>query len=267
MVHTIEIKSFENLLTVGTKLGLNWFRGQSKDFGGLTPSIQRKEIMEGVFHQFNPNYENDLFIEFQQYAHTLITNLPNESDNITWLLWMQHYGVATRLLDWSENILVSAFFATIDHPKDDGEIWTIYPASLNEKSWDFAIPTSRHEIIKLLSDKPFRISDEEKRANNLKNEVYPIAFQAPYIFPRMSAQHSAFTIHSDPSLRIEDAIDDKKYLTKYIIPKHLKPKIREKLRYIGINYRTLFPDLNGLSKFFKEERKYLGWGQPPPPEF
>jgi len=85
----------------------------------------------------------------------------------------------------------------------------------------------------------------------------------------MTAQLSAFTIHSKASIghRIEDLLTDKKYIAKYIIPKELKPGFETNLAFLGISYRTLFPDLEGLAKSFQREERFYAWGQPEPPLF
>ena len=88
------------------------------------------------------------------------------------------------------------------------------------------------------------------------------------ILPRISSQLSAFTIHPNPSKgnTIPELIDDEDYLTRYIIPSELKSDFEKKLSYLGISYRTLFPDLEGLSKSFEREERHFGWGQPKHPK-
>ncbi len=136
----------------------------------------------------------------------------------------------------------------------------------------FGLAFTNHGIVKYLSGEPFH-NNPEQFLNDLElkeTPKKPVALIPPKIFPRLSAQHGTFTIHPKPengAQQIEDIIDDEKDMTRYIIPKQLKSDFEKKLSYLGFNYRTLFPDFEGLSKSFAREDRYFGWGQPNPPKF
>lgn len=64
---------------------------------------------------------------------------------------MQHHGTPTRLLDWTENVLIALYFAVKDSPEVDGEIWTLYPLRLNSKYGFWGMPTSKNDIFAIFS--------------------------------------------------------------------------------------------------------------------
>jgi hypothetical protein len=85
-----------------------WFRGHSNYDFKLLPSIFR-------------NNETVFIDEAKQYSE-FIRRFPNHSQThktpIEWLTLMQHYGLPTRLLDWTSNLLVGLFFACEDLEND-----------------------------------------------------------------------------------------------------------------------------------------------------
>src|SRR5262249_15462336 len=101
----------------------------------------------------------------------------------------RHYGLPTRLLDWTANALFALYFACAEHPDSDGKVWAMRRRPGIEKELDvFDLVTLKSEenLFKYL--KAFEIK-----------MVYPL-----YNSPRLVAQDGAFTIHSKPTKSIEE---------------------------------------------------------------
>lgn len=105
-----------------------WFRGQSDYSWGLVPSVQRKDGM-------GKNYEQYISTNFMIHTMRLNPNAPQRYDRASWLTLMQHYGLPTRLLDWSESPLVALYFAlsSDEDAKTDAAVWVLNPMRLNKK--------------------------------------------------------------------------------------------------------------------------------------
>jgi hypothetical protein len=269
MTKTYVIDKFEQIIEIGTTLGCNWYRGHSIVVGELTPCIFRKEYSNDIYLAFNPNPEFKIATDFKRKAPSIATKLPKENNHLEWLFLMQHHGVPTRLLDWTENILAATFFAVTDNQSQDGELWTMLPWKLNESHGFYGLPLlGKSKVVKFLSheifhNNPAKLAEKYKLANIPK---VPLALQPQLKHPRYAAQQSCFTIHPKPTegYTIPDIITDETFLIRYIIPKELKREFETKLSYLGITNYTLFPDLEGLAKTIVRQEKSMGWGQPRP---
>src|SRR5581483_6663493 len=73
-----------------------WYRGHSNGQWNLIPGLHRRS--DGLAK------EQALFNEFQRFAARLFTKRDNDWET---LFDMQHYGVPTRLLDWTEALGVA----------------------------------------------------------------------------------------------------------------------------------------------------------------
>ncbi len=99
-----------------------WFRGQPNYNHKLVPSIFRQGKEYGVIYN-----EHKMFEEFKR-------RYPDHSSNhkttYEWLTLMQHYGLPTRLLDWSSNLLVGLYFCCISDTESDGSLYVFDPSNM-----------------------------------------------------------------------------------------------------------------------------------------
>jgi hypothetical protein len=122
------ISDFVRLLSVDQDSfdGVHWYRGQSDVSWPLLPGYTRLKSAPP---------ETSLFNEFRQSAAMLAEFVPRES--FDWLMLMQHYGVPTRLLDWTENPMTALYFALSGRDKHKGKdaaFWLLKPTVLNKNA-------------------------------------------------------------------------------------------------------------------------------------
>lgn len=271
MTNTYTLASIENAVELGTTLLRSWFRGHSKIYGELTPRIFRPEYEDEIYKALRPEAEFSVIENFKRKAPALKSNLPGNEDHASWLFLMQHYGVPTRLLDWTKSVLVGLYFAVSHHHSEDGELWALYPEALNKHNGYFGLPLPSCEILRYLAAEP-RHNNPQKLAEEIglkKIPQYPHAVDPPLHFPRMVAQLSAFTIHPrpKPSQTIPEVMTAETNLVRYIIPAGCKRKFLADLSALGITKMTLFQDLDSLSHDIIQEHNIIGYSPPRPPRW
>lgn len=259
----------DDVVKLGTCLSKSWFRGHSQIYGQLTPSAFRDDYRE--FWMGGSN-EASFTEHFKRQAPAYSDYTPENLDFLEWLFLMQHHGTPTRLLDWTENVLVALYFVVRDHHDKDGELWAIYPDELNSKSIDsFGISLTNSKYVKYLASEPFHNNPDQlkEELKITKNISGPVALFPPMRFQRMINQQSVFTIHPDPNdaATIPDLLEEEKHLVRYLIPKGRKQGLLGDLNSIGIKENTLFPNLDSLSVSIKHEMKTVAYSPPKPPKF
>ncbi|MCW4029452.1 MAG: FRG domain-containing protein [Candidatus Bathyarchaeota archaeon] len=222
-----------------------WYRGQSDKKWSLTPSIYRNNVKQDLS-------EMHLLKHFKQDAISLFNRNNNNMQPHEWLFIMRHYGVPTRLLDWTESALVATHFAT-EQEEVDGSLWMLFPKKLNQQDGrhfsnvETSLP-SFEEDTEVMRDYEPREALEKQR----KLDINPIAFICPRNIPRMRAQRSVYTIHHIKSTPIEE-IGDKSHVWRYIIPKESKAKIRRELAILGFSDFQIFPEAKFIGQKLQKE--------------
>ena len=268
------ITSIEEVVRIGKQRARSWFRGHPKIYKHLDPKVFRGIYIEKIYQETRIDYEQAIIEQFKRIAPSLHPKIPQEDNHLDWLVLMQHYGAPTRLLDWTESILVALYFAVKDHHDSDGELWLLYPLALNKRSAGFwGMPMKEDAFLQYLA-REFKYygNGKTKFAEQLKLDdipKYPLAFYPILNFVRMVVQSSVFTIHPKPQegKRIEDILKDDKFLFRYIIPAKYKKVILNDLRALNMKNHRLFPDLDHLAQDIIFESSFLAYTPPDPPKF
>jgi hypothetical protein len=218
-----------------------WFRGHGDGTWPLIPKVYRRQYRDLV------PYEHDFREDFQQLAWSYLSEAAWEpSSEWEWYFLMQHHGLPTRLLDWTESALVALYFALTDslgHPErtSNPAVWALDPWALNKKvakKGDAILNPSRDNLARYLPN----------RYSKRKLPLRPIAIQPPHKSKRIAAQQGFFTVHGASLKSLETYIALFRCCTKIEIARSHVRVIREQLLVAGIAETTVFPELDGLCR-------------------
>ena len=217
--NTVEFHS----LLAKYKKDTRWkFRGQSNTNWSLIPKAGRRE--------YGRKDDQKLLRQWERAAvrHLQLNGLS------VWgrLAAAQHYGLPTRLLDWTHNPLVAAFFAVVANPENDGAV--------------FALRITK------------RIKHEDISPFAMENVVK--YFQPDLSSPRVSNQQGHFTVHCPPRIELNEETSEGNRIEKIVVAADYKEGFVFELNFYGINYMTIFPDLDGVSRhlcWWKERQCHI----------
>ena len=164
-----------------------WWRGHANAEWRLEPQAFRRnpERPEKQFYS-----ETALMGQFVSRAPSRSHRpCPDNDDYFGWLFLAQHYGLPTRLLDWTESPLVAAYFA-VERPDEDGCIWALWPTGLNRASG------AADGFVQIRDPNVKKIAESAFRGTSSPEEV--IAIDGQEIDPRMLAQMSRFHTSFQP---------------------------------------------------------------------
>ena len=250
------------------------YRGQKQAALGLKPSIEREPHVDTM-----QEYEaQGIFLGFSSEGSFYTRNAcRNKTILPTWLSVMQHYGVPTRLLDWTYSAYAALYFAAIDIHKittpNWGAVWAIDCTVLEReaqriskellKPWppvqrvDFADPDRFKQLAFWTPLSPF--IDPAVQDHGLVIPLIPRSHNL-----RLSSQQGLFLINCNMTLPFERSLAEMmsgrsvQWLRGFTFPSELAWDILSRLFHMNVHSASLFPDIAGLAQFVthKERLRY-----------
>lgn len=207
------------------------FRGQADSSWPLVPSIARySAALEPGGYDCISDLEDHLLDRFR------ILGVPFRDfrgmPRFEQLIHAQHYGLPTRLLDWSTNPLKALFFA-VENPQLDDTDAAVYMT------------------------RPYFWSEG---TTSLKDDGEHAACFPELLHERISAQDAcvlSFPLPKNsmnvPELTADDLPRSLEFLHKFAVPSSCKQELRKQLAVLGVTHRTVYPGLEGTTRWIKSE--------------
>ena len=215
-----------------------WFRGHSDIDYRLAPSALRYGTVKQREQALG------LVADMKRFLGMKLTRPPELEDHLGWMQVAQHYGLPTRLLDWTQNAAVALFFACCDDPDKDGLVVILNPIQLNQ-----AVDPKLPRILDSERDgtiiEPYfklggRINPSGKRT---------IALNPTWNTERIALQHGSFTLHGSRKFELDRA-QASSLLYVPILSDH-KESVLNELERVGIGEMFIFPEPEHVCRHLK----------------
>lgn len=196
------------------------YRGHSSADYRLVPTLGRLEMDSASLTEI----EKTIFLRFKLLSHQYFGN--QARSDLDWLILARHYGLNTRILDWTRSVYVALYFALHGRSKIKHEPFSIIA---------YKDPNIQ-SYFELRDSNPFGFSDD-------------VFFEPPNMDSRISNQQSILSIHPSPSQDIEG----ENIFQMNIFPSlsNLK-EIELELSEVGISHSTIFPGPEGIARHLND---------------
>lgn len=250
----IEITSVAELIEQLNKLPNHFlFRGHASAEWPLQSSLERI-IGSKWSAEEAQKFEEYSLAEFQSKSHLYDRENVKPDSKLAWLSTMQHYGVPTRLLDFTESPYVALYFALEAYNPQARADFAIFAMDYRA-IMECSIAHIGSKDAKFIETRATVFKKQDEIFDNVVDRfAYDIVWVAEpkQLNVRLDRQAGSFLLSGNRGLRIRDVLNSDPYknaeMYKYRIHHALYEGIFSLLRKMNITSKSLYGDLDGLAR-------------------
>lgn len=234
------------------------YRGQASSQWSLQSALER--ILGNTWSSdYARKFETFSLEVFKSKYHIYSGNEHRPTSKLSWLSIMQHYGVPTRLIDFTTSPYIALYFALETYAplsKEDLAIYAIDYSALMQASIDYIRmkDSNFNETRSTIECKKDHIFEDivDRNSYGIAWVTEPIELNA-----RIDRQSGTFLISGNLEMAIETILNQPLYnnvkMKKIIIPSQVYEGVYVALRKMSINSKSIYGDLSGLAKAIRME--------------
>lgn len=245
------------------------FRGQSDGSWGLVPTVFRgiqlplQEERAQDIHRLERDCHREFRDECIDQDHGIV-------DTLDWLAFEQHHGAPTRLLDWTHQIAVAAFFAASGSPGQDAAVFafnlSVFPfdskLGRQHPNGGFDLERIRHYCSgyePVFAEAASNRAESSRGEGDAVPEPTYVVWRPARRYSRLRRQSGLASLYLSFSAldfeldllhhfkNIEDA-SGLEFLSKVTLPKDAKQVFRKELEDEGVDEFSIYGGLDNLGK-------------------
>jgi hypothetical protein len=198
-------------------------------------------------------YESWMLLEFKREAYHHLGEVPPREDFLEWLALGRHYGMPSRLVDFTYSFYVAAYFALAERSQgDDGCIVALDNDYLKNRAEEWILP--RHFALRIPRKKASFHDPRLFHAfafHSHPTQVIPV--NPLRRNPRLARQHGLFLCPGDITktfdCNLKETLGDEEGVRRVIrLPSGLRSEAMRDLLDMNISSATLFPGLAGWAE-------------------
>ena len=215
-----------------------WFRGHSKAEYPLTPSALR----------YDTESERTTALrsvdDFKRIALTKLPQAPALDENLQWIQLARHYGLPTRLLDWTQNAAIGLYFACA-REDFDGLVFVLDPIEMN-----MALDKDEPRVFDAQRDRSVIEPYLKLTGRIVKGGSPTIAINPILNSERLILQKGTFTLHGAGEIAITN--QQVPSLSALPILREHKSSLLRELALVGIDEMSIFPEPEHICAYLCE---------------